>query len=771
MKNFFKLLNIKLNKITNKGKTIRQEKDRSKEFYSMSLLAKMQRRSLIVNNYLGRYLNKIYNLFRAIFHCFSKLDRILIVLYFSSFLAIVYLLNLFSYLSEATIINALLLGLVGGSIIIIQVLVYRRIEQGLNKMRQNASRLRTLQEKTLACIQIDQLDEGMPLLSIIMPVFNVASYLDASILSILNQTYKNFELIIVNDASTDESLKVIDMYAKLDSRIKKINLNCNTLGGAGIPSNIGMKQAKGKYIGFLDSDDFIVGDAFEVLVRKAEESDAEVVIGDFKTFNHTSRDLILAYDKPKWRSLPVGKVFSVTEFPQVLRMSPVPWRKLYKREFLNENNITFPEVDSFYEDNPLHWFVLANAKRIVLIDKVLVYHRMSHDGQTMGAVNYKFIGIISHINTIITYFFEKKKDLPLSISHELLHFLFGAHWLIDRQEDEEIRNLMKKRYYQVFTRMKVIGISDKDIYTRMTFFRNRSLEYGAANNNIDLTIVIPVYNCAQFIEETLNKLTKFKAITAEVLLMDDGSDDGSKIICQKFCENHKNFHLFTQKNCGSGRARNALIPFCFGEYSYFLDADDTVELEALEEAVVVAKNGKHDMLLFKYVIDAYDESKTNKMFDADQKIWAALLETNSSADLARLALGLINYPWNRIIKSTLLHNANIFFGPTVVHNDIQFHWHSLLAAENLGIFNKEVCIHRKFTSRSQLTNINDARRLMLFEALYYTQRIISRHDTYSDIKSAWSDFAQNIINWAEKRVSVDLKERFYKDKIVFLDNL
>ena len=610
-----------------------------------------------------------------------------------------------------------------------------------------------------------------PLLSIIMPVFNVDPYLDASILSILHQTFDNFELIIVNDASTDDSGMIIDMYAKLDNRIKKINLKCNTLGGAGIPSNIGIEQAKGKYIGFVDSDDFIARDAFEMLIINAEKSDADVVIGDFNNFDQISRDIDTAYDKPAWEGLPVGRVFSAKEFPKVFRLSPVPWRKLYKREFLHENGILFPEGDYFYEDNPLHWFVLLNAERVVLVDKVVAFHRMAREGQSMGASNYKFSAIISHINTVATYIINKKVDLPSVFSHELLDYIYRSDWVVSRQDKEVIRNIIKKRYVQVCTKVLEQQHSDQEIHKLRPSFRKLREEYSLACKDTDLTIIIPVYNCAQFIEETLHKLTEFKKITVDVLLMDDGSDDNSGIICQRFCETHENFHLFTQKNRGAGRARNAVIPLCCGEFTYFLDADDTIEINELEEAVILAKKGQHDLLLFKYSINYYDENKTRNMFDADQNIWNSLLETNSPDERSYLALGLINYPWNRIISSNLLHDANIFFGPTIVHNDIPFHWHSLLASNNLGIFDKVVCVHRKFSSRAQITNINDDRRLLVFEALRHTQRIISRYDKYSNIKSAWSKFSLNLLEWAEARVSEDLKAKFRDEKINFLSSI
>src|SRR5699024_7506178 len=117
--------------------------------------------------------------------------------------------------------------------------------------------------------------DHVPTLSVVMPVFNVAPYLDAAIQSVLMQDYQDFELIIVDDASSDNGRKVIDMHAALDPRIRVIGLDHNTLGGAGIPSNLGIRAARGKYIGFVDSDDWVTKTGFTRMVQLAEEQDAE----------------------------------------------------------------------------------------------------------------------------------------------------------------------------------------------------------------------------------------------------------------------------------------------------------------------------------------------------------------------------------------------------------------------------------------------------------------------------------------------------------------
>src|SRR5690606_16177596 len=104
----------------------------------------------------------------------------------------------------------------------------------------------------------------------------------------------------------------------------------------------------------------------------------------------------------------------------------------------------------------------------------------------------------------------------------------------------------------------------------------------------------------------------------------------------------------------------------------------------------------NDLLLFKYQIENFEEKKRRDLFNADRDVWDNMLRNRNN--IATEAVKLINYPWVRIIKTDLLHDENIYFGATVVHNDIPFHWHSLVTAKNIGLLDKAVCVHRKFSA-------------------------------------------------------------------------
>jgi glycosyltransferase involved in cell wall biosynthesis len=634
--------------------------------------------------------------------------------------------------------------------------LYKQAQFNIKLLKEKNTLLDNLKDKKLEV-------SNQPLVSVIMPVFNVAPYLDASILSVLNQTYQNIEVIIVNDASTDNGINIINMFANLDKRIKVIDLEFNTLGGAGIPSNIGVDAATGDYIAYADSDDILDKYAIEKMVNLALKEDVEVVIADFSNFSDESRQVDVAYDKKSWSGLPVEKHFGISEYSSVFRLSPVPWRKLYKRSFLNEKNIRFPEGDYFYEDNPLHWFVLSQANSVALLDYVVAYHRMGREGQTMGSNNYKLVAMYSHVNSIRN-FFNKNKISNTLLWKELLDYAYRCGWVIDRQDTEEIGNIVQKRYAQVSQKIVTDSKLSKDeiLKLRSAYFTKID-NYNLSYEDKDLTVIIPVYNCGDLLEPTLDSLTKIN-LNIEVFMMDDGSTDNSKIVCERYVAKHKNFHLFSQNNKGAGVARNALIPLATGKYTYFLDADDTIDPHHLEEAVKHSMKHNFDLTIFKYRIHFYEKNEYRDMWNADQEVFEKLLNEHTQVNKQILASQLVNYPWNRIIKTTLLHNEIIFFGKTIVHNDIPYHWHSIISSKNIGVFNKSICNHRKFDNREQITNITDTRRMMVLEAYRYTNNVLRKYENFDSIFPQWEKFIKHILSWAEDRIPTELKEKYKNRK-------
>lgn len=185
-----------------------------------------------------------------------------------------------------------------------------------------------------------------PLVSIIVPVYNVEKYLEKCIESIINQSYKNIEIILVDDGSQDKSSKICDEYKLKDNRIITIH---KKNGGVSTARNIGLKKAKGKYIQFIDSDDYIEKNMVEVLVKSLDNTEYDLAICGIRTF---CKDKRLSEEKLDLEK----KVYSFEQYLDILHKVKLglicgsPVNKLYINSIIKSNSIKFMENISYAED-------------------------------------------------------------------------------------------------------------------------------------------------------------------------------------------------------------------------------------------------------------------------------------------------------------------------------------------------------------------------------------------------------------------------------------
>lgn len=220
-------------------------------------------------------------------------------------------------------------------------------------------------------------------LSIIVPIYNVESYLKKCLDSIIMQTFSNFELILINDGSTDQSGEICDEYEKRDSRIKVIH---QENGGVSSARNSGLDIAIGKYIGFIDPDDTLERDMFEQLIQASLDHHADIVVCSYRTIN-----LITSTEKtsPIWKQtdFPIDKASIAAEIiPSVLDtkyLSLLPcWNKLYKRSLFDGQQNRFDESRKHGEDARLNLILLTQINTLVFI-KPPLYHYYIHPRQSL----------------------------------------------------------------------------------------------------------------------------------------------------------------------------------------------------------------------------------------------------------------------------------------------------------------------------------------------------------------------------------------------------
>lgn len=219
-------------------------------------------------------------------------------------------------------------------------------------------------------------------ISIIVPVYNVEKYLENSIESILNQTFKDFELILVDDGSTDNSGKICDIYEKKDSRIKVIHKNN---GGLSSARNAGLDIACGKYVGFIDSDDSIHPRMYEILYDLIKKYESDISCCNYKKIYDIFKD-----EYENVNSLEVIEISNIEAIKNLYDKEigvklVIACNKLYRKNLFDKIRY---KVGRLHEDEFMAHRILYNSKKITYVDNELYYY-LQREGSIMSKKSYK----------------------------------------------------------------------------------------------------------------------------------------------------------------------------------------------------------------------------------------------------------------------------------------------------------------------------------------------------------------------------------------------
>lgn len=213
----------------------------------------------------------------------------------------------------------------------------------------------------------------IPSISVVIPAFNAEKYLHQCLDSIVDQSFSDLEIICVDDGSTDDTGKIFEEYAKLDNRFVVIHQNNM---GPGIARNTGLDVATGKYIIFIDSDDYIENKMLEHMFLASEEKQAQITI--CKAFELCDDKKSLMEWSVKVEYLPTKEVFSSLEVKDHIIQLSIGWAwdKLFLSHFLKENNIRFPDLNNS-EDMMFVFPAMILASRICIVHEKMIYHRVN----------------------------------------------------------------------------------------------------------------------------------------------------------------------------------------------------------------------------------------------------------------------------------------------------------------------------------------------------------------------------------------------------------
>ena len=237
----------------------------------------------------------------------------------------------------------------------------------------------------------------MPKASVIVPVYNVEAYLEKCVQSILLQTEQDFELLLVDDGSTDSSGQLCEELAKQDSRIRVIHQENQGLGGA---RNTGIREAKGDWLLLVDSDDWIEPEILEKSLEAGLREEADMVVFPFRSVDEEGRELAVFRE-----NIPVGRAFALKERKDILLTAPVAWNKLYRTAFFRETGLAYPSR-VWYEDIRTTPKLMALARRMVFISDI-GYNYLQRQGSIMNSGKVaRNVEIIEAFDDILPWFRE-----------------------------------------------------------------------------------------------------------------------------------------------------------------------------------------------------------------------------------------------------------------------------------------------------------------------------------------------------------------------------
>lgn len=303
------------------------------------------------------------------------------------------------------------------------------------------------------------------LISVVVPIYKVEKFLPTCIESIIRQSYKNLELILVDDGSPDSCPSICEKYKQVDSRIKVIH---KKNGGLSDARNAGLKIAEGKWITFIDSDDYVGVDFLRVLYIVAVLNEADISVCDYSTVLDNN-----GLEKPETSKLELSNIKCLESMyhPKIHGMEFVAWGKLYKTTLFKKNNIEYP-VGKIHEDIFTTYKLIYAAAKVVFSNYIGYFYRIRKDSIMTSDFNLKRFDVLDARAEACDFFLEKNEmDMfNLAINAYLREFIILYSELSGCKSDLNLnkeKNKLMQRYNAAIK--EYIKVSTMDIKHRMLY--------------------------------------------------------------------------------------------------------------------------------------------------------------------------------------------------------------------------------------------------------------------------------------------------------------
>lgn len=393
--------------------------------------------------------------------------------------------------------------------------------------------------------------DGAPRLSVVVPIYNVETYLAECLDSILNQTFADFELLCVNDGSTDGSLAILEAYSAQDPRVRVID---KPNAGYGNSVNRGIDEARGEYVSIIEPDDLIDRHMFEDLLESSTFGGAPADIVKSSYWNYYAPEGGEPYvRKPNLMKRMPGKRmrFNVHDDWEVLYHHPSIWSAIYRRDFIEEKSIRLIEPKGAgWADNPFFFETLCQADSIVWVPAAYYYYRQTNPESSSYLKDFHLpFDRLRDIRAVLERLGEQDPHILVCLYNRTFSYIRSVQEKFGYAEsDSELRSLIQEALESMDPRLVFgakRGLKDLyvDYYKDFMGYTARRFRHRHVCPTPRVTFVVPMLNCRPLLYRCLESIAAQSVREIEVVCVDLGSSDRSLEVAQAVAERDGRFRV------------------------------------------------------------------------------------------------------------------------------------------------------------------------------------------------------------------------------------
>jgi len=648
--------------------------------------------------------------------------------------------------------------------------------------------------------------QSHPLVSVLVPVYNMAAYLPKCMEALCSQSLDSLEIIAINDGSTDASPEILRFWADRDPRVKVIT---KPNSGYGASMNRGLAAAQGTYVGIVEPDDYPDLVMFQKLVRAAERTNADVVKCNYYLHFEDHEDIAWNF-----RGFPYGKLFDPADKPSIICTPPAIWAGLYRRSFLMREGIRFRETPgAAFQDTAFSLKVWFAAQRAVLVRRPLLHYRMDNPGSSSKTTD-KVFTVNDELAEARAFLAERPsreavfapwfnvdkwgkyrwnfERIAISVRQDYLERVRAEYeqaWeagdldlgLFESNSAGQLAYLLNegaeaflKKYpdgYPLDTQADEFARVYLSYVKRRGDFAAPNRAAGApaaaaapaAGNGVAggpatpdagvlaVSVIVPVCNSTPFVGECLESLKAQTFSNFEAIVVDDASTDGSLDVVRELVSDDSRFTVVACETTeGPSAARNKGLDRARGEYVVFLDSDDYLTRDALEKLVRRARMQDLDELYFSGET-FYESDELRERLHEDfgsRTAFDGVLTGRELFVFFEERGQFFTQATLRMVRRRLIEDNNIRFREGILHEDILFTFQTLVAAQRSSFLDEPLYqrrLHERAIMGSKRTIANIDGRFVSLQAI---KRWLHEHVDELDDDFA-AAVAKQVAEWRE----------------------